>query len=131
MIFVDTSFWIAYYNSRDAQHDDAVELLRRSGGTQLVTTNHVRGETWTFLRRRADHPLAVRFVDRLGHSTQVRTVFVSQRQEADALKWLGQHDERPYSYVDATSFVVMRTLHIRDVLCYDDDFVAAGFRSLN
>lgn len=131
MIFVDTSFWIAYYNSRDAQHDDAIELLRRSGETRLVTTNHVRGETWTFLRRRADHALAMRFVDRLGHSTQVRTVFVSQRQEAEALKWLSGHDERPYSYVDATSFVVMRGLHIRDALCYDDDFVAAGFRRLN
>ena len=131
MIFVDTSFWIAYYNIRDAQHEDAIELLRRSGATQLVTTNHVRGETWTLLRRRADHTLAMRFVDRLGHSTKVRTVFVLQRQEADALKWLGQHDERRYSYVDATSFVVMRTLHIRDALCYDDDFVAAGFRRMN
>ena len=131
MIFVDTSFWIAYYNSRDAQHDDAVEQLRRTGETQLVTTNQVRGETWTFLRRRADHTLAMRFVDRLGQSTQVRTVFVSQRQEADALKWLGKHDERPYSSVDATSFVVMRALHIRDALCYDDDFVAAGFRRLS
>lgn len=131
MIFVDTSFWIAYYNIRDDQHDDSVELLRQSGGTRLVTTNHVRAETWTFLRRRADHALAMRFVDRLGQSSQVRTVFVSQRQESDALKWLGAHDERPYSFVDATSFVVMRALRIREALCYDEDFVAAGFRRSN
>ena len=131
MIFVDTSFWIAYYNIRDLQHGDAVELLRRSAGTQLVTTNHIRGETWTFLRRRTDYPLAMRFLDRLEHSTQVRTVFVSERHEGEAVKWLRRHDERPYSYVDATSFAVMRAMHIRDVLGYDADFVAAGFRRLN
>ncbi len=131
MIFVDTSFWIAYYNSRDPRHDAAMELLRQSASTQLVTTNHVRGETWTFLRRRTDYQLAMRFVDRLERSTQVRTVFVSERQERDALKWLRHHDERPYSYVDATSFVIMRAMHIRDVLGYDEDFAAAGSRRLN
>jgi predicted nucleic acid-binding protein len=131
VIFVDTSFWIAYYNIRDPQHGEAIELLLRSAGTQLVTTNHVRGETWTFLRRRADYPLAMRFLDRLQRSAQVRTVIVSERQEGEAFKWLRQHDERPYSYVDATSFAVMRAMHIREVLGYDEDFVAAGFRRLN
>ncbi len=131
MIFVDTSFWIASYNSRDPKHEQARDVLRRNAGTQLITTNHVRGETWTFLRRRTDYHLAMRFVDRLERSVQVRTVFVSERQERDAVKWLRQHVERPYSYVDATSFVIMRAMHIRDALACDDDFTAAGFRTLS
>ena len=77
MIFVDTSFWVAYYNSRDPRHREAVELIHDAAG--LVTTNHIRGETWTLLRRRTDHALAAKFLDRTERSSELRTVFVSER----------------------------------------------------
>ncbi len=50
LIFVDTSFWVAARMQRDAHHRDAVELLEEQRDHRLVTSNHVRGETWTFLR---------------------------------------------------------------------------------
>jgi predicted nucleic acid-binding protein len=34
------------------------------------------------------------------------------------------------SFVDATSFVVMRSLEIREALAFDGDFTAAGFVEL-
>jgi hypothetical protein len=33
---------------------EALEVLERHAVAPLVTSNHVRGETWTFLRRRSD-----------------------------------------------------------------------------
>ncbi|MGH7425248.1 MAG: hypothetical protein ACREJP_03680, partial [Candidatus Methylomirabilales bacterium] len=33
----------------------------------------------------------------------------------------------PYSFVDATSFAIMRRLRIREALAYDGDFSAARF----
>ena len=129
MIFVDSSFWIAFYNERDGRQPEALALLRQTR-EELVTTNQVRGETWTFLRRRAGHSDAVRFLDHLDRSAQVRVEFVTERHEGDASRWLRRHDERPYSFVDATSFAVMRTLHIKDALAFDEDFAAAGFRRL-
>jgi len=130
LIFVDTSFWLAYYNGRDPRHRPALDSVRANAGTVLTTTNHVRGETWTFLRRRTDHALAQMFLEKTDRSAQVRIVFVSQQLETESLKWLRRHEERAYSYVDATSFAVMRAMHIREVLTYDADFAAAGFRSL-
>ncbi len=47
-----------------------------------------------------------------------------------ALRWLRRHDEREYSFVDATSFAVMRAERITEVLTFDDDFGAAGFVAL-
>lgn len=129
MIFVDSSFWIAFYNQRDDRQPAATELLRERG-EELVTTNHVRGETWTFLRRRAGQADAVRFLDGLDRSDRLRVAFVTERQESDAVRWLRRHDERPYSFVDATSFAVMRALHVKEALTFDEDFVAAGFRRL-
>lgn len=130
MTFVDTSFWVALNLTRDVHHADSVRLLEEHGGSSLVSTNHVRGETWTFLRRRAGHAVAVAFLNRLERSARVTIERVSEELEEQALRWLRRHDEREYSFVDATSFGVMRSLRIREALAFDGDFAAAGFVEL-
>lgn len=69
------------------------------------------------------------FLDTLRGSAATTVVFVSEELEDEALRWLERHDERPYSFVDATSFAVMRARGIREALTFDADFVAAGFRT--
>lgn len=130
MIFVDSSFWIALRNRRDVHATEAVALLRRFGTASLVTSNHVRGETWTFLRRRAGQRSAVHFLNLLEHTPRLRVEFVDEKLEREALRWLRRHDERPYSFVDATSFVLMKRLRIKEALAFDGDFTAAGFVEL-
>ena len=130
MIFVDTSFWVALRNQRDGHHDEATALLGRHAGAQLTTTNHVQGETWTYLRRRGGHRAAVGFLDVVDQSPRVTVARVSEAAEQRALTWLRQHDERKYTFVDATSFAVMRALGIREALAFDGDFSAAGFIEL-
>lgn len=130
MTFVDTSFWVAFRNRADGHHDEARRLMETRLSTSLVTTNHVRGETWTFLRRRGGHGAAVGFLDLSERSHRLTIVTVTPEQEKEALRWLRRHDERPYSFVDATSFVVMKAMRIRDALAFDGDFSAAGFTEL-
>jgi uncharacterized protein len=130
VIFVDSSFWIGLAIPRDAWHAPASRLLERYGGTSLVTSNHVRGEAWTFLRRRAGHGVAVAFLDRLAGTARLEVELADERIEREALEWLRRHDERSYSFVDATSFALMRHLGIRDALAFDGDFAAAGFVEL-
>jgi predicted nucleic acid-binding protein len=130
VIFVDTSFWVALQNLRDDRHGAATSLLELHGDRQLMTTNHVRGETWTFLRRRAGHPEAVAFLDAVGRSPRILLVAVGEEQEDAALRWLRRHDERAYSFVDATSFAVMRERRVALALAFDGYFSAAGFQEL-
>jgi uncharacterized protein len=130
VIFVDTSFWAALTAKTDAWHPEATELFGRFGSARLLTSNHVRGETWTLLRRRRGFRSAVAFLDRLERTTALRLEFVSRDIEEEALRWLRQHDEREYSFVDATSFALMRSLRIHEALAFDGDFAAAGFIEL-
>jgi predicted nucleic acid-binding protein len=130
MIFVDTSFWVALRNRRDRHHDEALELLEQHAPVPLVTSNHVRGETWTFLRRRSGHGAAVDFLDAVRSSPRLEVMFADGSVEDEALRWLRRHDEREYSFVDATSFTLMRARRIRDALAFDGDFAAAGFTEL-
>lgn len=130
MIFVDTSFWVGAHNVRDHRHRDAVALLERFDRESLVTTDQVRGETWTFLRRRAGHRAAVSFLDMLEASPRVSVEAVQANDQELALAWLRQHDEREHSFVDATSFAVMRRRRLLDAFAFDGDFAAVGFVEL-
>jgi predicted nucleic acid-binding protein len=97
---------------------------------QILTTNLVAGETWTFLRRKDSHRTALTFLDRLDTLTMAERLVVhrvTEGQETAAWEWLRRHDERVYSYVDATSFRVMRDRRLREALAFDQDFAAAGF----
>jgi predicted nucleic acid-binding protein len=129
--FADTGWWVAWALPGDARHGDALGMLERLGRSeQILTTNFVAGETWTFLRRKDSHRTALALLDRLETLTSADRLVVhrvTEEQEAAAWEWLRSHDEREYSYVDATSFRVMRDRRLREALAFDHDFAAAGF----
>ena len=130
MIFVDSSFWIGEALSRDGRHEQAASLARRLREEPAITSNLILGEVWTFLRRRGGHGHALSWLDRVRHELRVRIERVEFELEAEAWEWLRAHDERAYSFVDATSFALMRKLRIREALAFDGDFAAAGFVEL-
>jgi predicted nucleic acid-binding protein len=63
----------------------------------------------------------------LGHVRSLTVVHVDEQVEDEAWRWLQRHDERPYSFVDATSFALMRRRRLREAFAFDGDFSAAGF----
>jgi predicted nucleic acid-binding protein len=129
--FADTSWWVAWALPDDARHPAALALLGSLGRTeQVLTTNLVVGESWTFLRRKDSHPTAVALLDRietLTNDERLAVHHVTEEQEVAAWEWLRRHDERVYSFVDATSFRVMRDRRLREAFAFDQDFAAAGF----
>ena len=131
MKFADTGWWVAWVLPGDARHEEALRMLGRLGRSeQVLTTNLVAGETWTFLRRKDSHRTALGFLDRLESLTAADRLVVhrvTEEQEAGAWEWLRKRDEREYSFVDATSFRVMRDRRLREALAFDQDFAAAGF----
>lgn len=124
--FADTSFWFGLHTAADQRHEPAAALWRSSG--RVLTTDLVLGETWTLLRlRRTSHHRTVALMDAIRASARVELVHIDQGISEQAWQWLRQHDERSYSFVDATSFAVMRRRRVHEALAFDGDFSAAGF----
>ncbi len=118
-------------DDRDSRHEMALALLRQVTTRRIMATNLIRGETWTWLRCKRWHRKAVEFLDSIGGNGQhIQVARVSVEVEDEALRWLRQHDEREYSFVDATSFAYMRARGIDEALAFDGDFAAAGFTEL-
>jgi uncharacterized protein len=130
LAFVDTSFWFARAITRDRRHAEAVVLADRLRDARAITSNLVLGEAWTLLSARAGHQRALRWLDSVRTEGRVVIESIDRDLEEEAWAWLRQHDERPYSFVDATSFALMRKLRIEEALAFDGDFAAAGFVEL-
>lgn len=129
MRFVDTSFWIALQTDRDQNHEAAHALADQELGP-LITTHLVVGEAWTIMRRWSGHAGAVEALRRIRAVPTLTIVHVEPDVEDDAWRWLNRRDEREYSFVDATSFAIMRRRRMREALAFDGDFSAAGFVEL-
>lgn len=126
MRFADTSFWCAAMFARDDRHLAAKELIGQGLG-KVVTSDLVVGETWTVLCRRIGHHRAVEFLDFVTDMPAIEVAAVDSDTVRGAWVWLRRHSERVYSFVDATSFAIMRHRRIREALAFDGDFSAAGF----
>ena len=128
-VFVDTGAWYALQVSNDEWHEAAVGALRELVVSRhpLVTSNLVIGETYTLLRVTCGHTAALAFLDRLDESRRIERIFVGKEQEARAYRLLRQYADQDFSFVDATSFAVMRAERIRHAFAFDQHFAAAGF----
>ena len=82
------------------------------------------------MRRRSGHERAQEFVIAAIRMPLLTVRHVDEDVVSDSWRWLRRHDERAYSFVDATSFSLMRRLRLREALAFDGDFSAAGFVEL-
>ena len=128
-VFVDTGAWFALQVTDDEHHPVAREilpvLLDMSRG--LVTSNLVVGETYTLLRLTKGYREARRFLDRLAHSQRLERLHVAEPLEADAYAILHRYADHPFSFVDATSFALMRQQRLRYAFAFDTHFRIAGY----
>ncbi|MBI4333727.1 MAG: PIN domain-containing protein [Chloroflexi bacterium] len=131
-IFVDSSAWIALSDKKDENHTPArrfFSLIFTENG-QVVSTNHVIGETYTFVCHRLGYSLAQQFLTSVRESQRLKNIFVSREQEEKAYGLLARYRDQRLSFVDATSFVVMRENRMSECFTFDRHFAAVGFRCL-
>jgi uncharacterized protein len=135
-IFFDTWGWVAIAHKDDDRHAEALSFYKTfllKNGTP-VTTDYVLAETITLLRAKT-RGVEV-FVDAVLAAIKEERIMLAR---IDAARWdktwtLGKkyHDKPSLSFVDLSSFVVMKELGVSDVLTADKHFEDAslGFKKL-
>jgi predicted nucleic acid-binding protein len=133
--FVDTTFWIALLNPKDAHHAAAAETMASiaaEGGAAppLVYSDYVFDElVTTTLAQTKRHDKAVRAGRALLASKGARLVRISERTFEDAWELFQKRRDKRWSFTDCTSFRMMEALGIDTALSFDSDFREAGFNT--
>lgn len=131
-LFVDTSGW-AEYHVADAPHhraaDAAIKRWRTSGRrARLVTTNYVLAELASLLVSplRVRHSARIAILGAIRSARWVEIVHVTQEVDRRAWDLLARREDKDWSLVGCSSFVIMQDRGIRDALTTDHHFAQAG-----
>lgn len=128
-IFADTSGWYAALDKRDNDHPAAKSFFN-SLPASLITTNLIISETITLVNQRLGHSEALKIGNKLWNEEISKKFTVTPEIERLAWKLFQKYDDKTFSFVDCTSFVVMQHLGISAAFTFDDHFRQMGFTML-
>jgi uncharacterized protein len=130
-VFVDSSGFLALVNPHDRHHAAATRIWTRltDEGWRTVTTNFMVAETHQLFLVRLGQRHATAFLRQLqGSSTAV--VRVRAQDEDRAKEIVFRYTDKDFSLTDASSFVVMERLGIRQAFTFDQHFAQYGLTPL-
>jgi predicted nucleic acid-binding protein len=129
-VFVDTSAFVALRNAAEAEHEPARAALSGllAEGAALFTSNYVFAETYTALLVRVGRTEAVEWGRRFRASGAIELVRLEADVESEAWEILERHDDKRWSYVDATSFVLIEREGAEEAFAFDAHFAQRGLR---
>ena len=120
MIMLDTSFVLAYYNTRDQNHDEAAKMAKGLFSQPLYITNYIFGEivTVSFFK-----------LKNLGRAKSIgKTVLDScnllhlESEEFEDAWKLFSSQKLKLSFVDCTTITAMKSQRIPSIATFDGDF---------
>ena len=126
-VFVDTSAIYALLDRDDENHGSAKEaftnLIRHES---LFTHNYVAVESAALVQNRLGAKAVRELFDDL--LAAFRLIWVDERVHRSAAASMIASENRQVSFVDWTSFEVMRDQGILQAFAFDDDFQQRGFQ---
>ncbi|MBU6428231.1 MAG: PIN domain-containing protein [Cyanobacteria bacterium REEB65] len=125
---MDSSGFLASVDRNDPAHERAKTALSQlqQERAALFSTNFIRAEAHALLGIRVGWDFSRRWLQ----SFDLPIERILPEDEEKARQLILAHNDKTYSYVDATSFVVMTRLGIRCALTLDGHFAQAGFETL-
>jgi predicted nucleic acid-binding protein len=127
-VFLDTGAFVAMRRDDERQHGRALATIASlvTERARLVTTNYVFAETYAALLVRVGRHAAIEFGREFRSGKTFDLIRVDEELEESAWAILESHDDKLWSYVDATSFALMEREGITTAFAFDQHFAQRG-----
>ncbi|HBO84372.1 MAG: hypothetical protein A2073_06320 [Deltaproteobacteria bacterium GWC2_42_11] len=137
-VFFDTWGWVAIAHKNDTHHYEAITFCRNflPNKGAPVTTDYILAETITLLRAKTEADGVNLFIDTILEAVEKGRILLERIDEKRWQKAWNQSkkykDKSGISFVDFTSFVVMKEMGLTSALTADKHFeeIGMGFKKL-
>ncbi len=128
---MDTSGWATLflatedYHAEAARHFDQAKKIPKT----LVTTNYVISELVALLpvRQRISRERLIQCIDSIRLAPFIDLIHIDAPTDSEAWSLCKKRQDKDWSLVDASSFVVMQRFSIQEALTTDHHFEQANF----
>jgi predicted nucleic acid-binding protein len=128
-IFIDTFYYLAILNPRDASHSLAMEITSGLSGP-LFTTEFVLLEVADALSHPIERPKFLELFDYMASQSEVTVIEAGTQLLRRGTDLYRSRPDKDWPLTDCISFVVMEQHGIQDALTGDNHFRQAGFNPL-
>jgi uncharacterized protein len=127
VIFLDTSFIVAFFNEDDTLHQDAQTLIKntltRDPLIRFYLTDYIFDELITLLKIRNVPKGSIREIgDKLLHSKLWKIIKLTEKDFEMTWKLVKKYSDKAWSFTDISSFHIMSSYSIPFYLSYDQHF---------
>ncbi|MEH2271706.1 MAG: VapC toxin family PIN domain ribonuclease [Nostoc sp.] len=133
-VFIDTSGWANLFIATESYHEQAKQWFqhKRQQNQAMVTTNYVVIELVALMNSplRVPRPQLFKYVEAVRTAPYINLIYIEQTIDSAAWELLKTREDKAWSLVDSTSFIVMQQLGIKEALTTDRHFEQAGFLRL-
>ncbi len=130
-LFVDTSGWANLIDVSQPFHPLAVQIYQnaRSQKCKIITTSYIIAELVALLSSplHIPRPKAIAFIQGLKTSPYIEVIHISQTIDMKSWELLTKRQDKEWSLVDCSSFIIMQERKITESLASDHHFEQAGF----
>jgi len=123
-LLLDTSYFIAYLNNNDVNHEKALKLSEKIKEYEAVITDYIFDELITFLIYHVNKNYAVKVAKLILEKVkegELNIFLVDWEVFVNALNYLVKY-ERKLSFTDCTTLSSMDKLSTQFLLSFDRDF---------
>jgi uncharacterized protein len=130
-LFVDTSGWGNLLDLSQPSHLQATTLYRlaRQQQRKVITTNYILTELVALLTSplRMPRPQVIAFIQSLKISPYIDILHIGSETDTQSWQLLANREDKNWSLVDCSSFIIMQQKNIAEPLTNDHHFEQAGF----
>ncbi|MGV2826670.1 type II toxin-antitoxin system VapC family toxin [Myxosarcina sp. GI1(2024)] len=116
---------------RKEYHKLAASIYRkaRDQGDKLITTNYVLSELFALFISPLNIPRykAIAFIDSVKNRPMLKSFIINIKMDFEAWQLLSQRQDKNWSLVDCSGFVIMNHRQVTEALTTDRHFEQAGF----
>ena len=135
--FTDTSFLVAFYNTRDDHHQQArtfiAGLIEFEESAEFLIIYYIFDETLTTILNRSGKRLAIDAAKKIYSSLNIPIITISPEVFSAAYELFIRYADQEWSFTDCTSIALLKE-HFQkrpmQVATFDQHFRAAGFRTV-
>jgi predicted nucleic acid-binding protein len=132
VVFVDTLYLVALFNSRDQWHERAIVASKLVAENKLITTEDVLVELLNFFSEYGEKARrgAVTHAEGILNTANIEVVPQSHESFTAGLTLYKARPDKGYSLTDCISMHTMRGRGVSDILTHDEHFRQEGFTVL-
>ena len=127
--FVDTSFIIALESLNDINHNDSIKIWENVNivNNHFLISNFIIDEILTFFNTKGFHQKAIEIYESIFNSSKFEIIYIDKIIFDKSFLFIKKNKDKKYSFTDCTSFIIMNSFKIHNVLSFDNHFSQAGF----